>query len=170
MALEYKINNIAKGGIIYAVGDTIAALISDDFSWMRLLGVFLIGATIYAFEIPNYFKWIDKKFSNKHEEGSPSVSRVKTSMKRALLAMLYFNPLWIARHIFFIKLITGDFAAIGWGLLLTGLISFVINIPVSLGANYIIQNKIELKHRFLASAIFSGLMAIYYSLSAVWFA
>ncbi|MBL1280327.1 MAG: hypothetical protein COA33_008655 [Fluviicola sp.] len=162
MALEYKINNIAKGGFIYAAGDTVAAVISDDFSWMRLLGIFLIGATVYAFEIPNYFKWIDKKVT-----GTPGL---KTSMTRALMAMLYFNPLWIARHILFIMLVSGNFDAIGWGLLLTGVISFAINIPVSLGANYIIQNKIELKHRFLASAIFSGFMAVYYSLSAVWFA
>ena len=162
MALEYKINNIIKGGIIYATGDTIAAFISDDFSWMRLLGILFIGATIYAFEIPNYFKWIDKKVN--------SSGGFIIAMKRALLAMLYFNPLWIARHILFIKIVSSDFDAIGWGLLTTGLISFLINVPVSLFANYLIQNKIDLKHRFLASAIFSGIMAIYYSLSAVWFA
>ena len=136
MELEYKIKNIAKGGVIYAIGDTIASLISDDFTWIRMLGIFIVGATVYAFEIPNYFKWIDKVV-----QGGAGI---KTAISRALLAMLYFNPLWIARHILFIKLVSCDFDSIGWGLLLTGAISFAINIPVSLAANYIIQNKIEL--------------------------
>lgn len=161
MALEFKRSNSIRGGLIYSIGDTVAALISDDFSWMRLLGVLAIGATLYAFEIPNYFKWIDKKVSG--------TMGLRASMTRALLAMLYFNPLWIARHILFVKLFMGQTDQIGWGLLVVGSISFVINIPVSLAANYVIQNKISLKYRFLASAIFSGLMAIYYSLSAIWF-
>tara|TARA_R110002072_G_scaffold290921_1_gene458787 strand:- start:7388 stop:7876 length:489 start_codon:yes stop_codon:yes gene_type:complete len=161
MRLEYKINNITKGGFIYAAGDVIAALISDNFSMTRLLGIFLIGATVYAFEIPNYFKWIDQKVKD--------TGKIKDSINRALIATLYFNPLWIARHILFIKLVSGDFDTIGWGLISMGITSFVINIPVSLIANHIIMNKIVLKHRFLASSIFSGIMAVYYSLSAVWF-
>jgi hypothetical protein len=36
-------------------------------------------------------------------------------------------------------------------------------------ANYVIQNKISLQWRFLASAIFSGLMAVYYALSELFF-
>lgn len=161
MTLEYKWSNIIRGGLIYATGDTIAALISDQFSVQRMIGILMIGATIYALEIPNYFKWIDKKTQGK--------TGLKNSLYRSVLAMLYFNPLWIARHVLFIKLITGNFDQIGWGLITTGTLSFVVNIPVSLAANYLIQNKIALEHRFLASAIFSGLMAIYYSLSDVWF-
>jgi hypothetical protein len=161
MALEYKLSNIVRGGLIYSVGDTIAALISSEFDWIRLAGIIVIGATIYAFEIPNYFKWIDKKVAGK--------AGFKPSMYRALLAMLYFNPLWIARHILFIRLLMGQFDQINWSILEVGLISFLINIPISLIANYIIQNLISFKHRFVASAIFSGLMAIYYSLSNHWF-
>ncbi|UKN00102.1 hypothetical protein K6119_10190 [Paracrocinitomix mangrovi] len=161
MAIQYKQSDIIKGGIIYALGDTIAALISQDFEWIRFVGILVIGATIYALEIPNYFKWIDKKVAS---DGS-----ISSSFKRAGLAMLYFNPLWIARHILFIQLLTGKYDQIGWGILIAGSLSFVFNIPLSLAANYLIQNKVSLKNRFLASAIFSGLMAIYYSLSAIWF-
>ncbi len=151
--------NIIKGGLIYSIGDTIAAFISDEFSWIRLVGILLIGATLYALEIPNYFKWIDKKVES---EGG-----WKTSLYRALLAMLYFNPLWIARHMAFILLLKGT--DLNWSLLKIATVSFLVNIPISLIANYVIQNKISLSNRFLASAIFSGLMAIYYAMSFEWF-
>jgi len=161
MAFEYKLTNIVRGSIIYAVGDTVAALLSDEFSLLRLGGILFIGATIYALEIPNYFKWIDKKVSH--------TNSFKSKITRASLAMLYFNPLWIARHILFIKLFMGQYDQITWGLLSIGALSFLVNIPLSLGANYLIQNKMALEHRFIASAIFSGFMAIYYSLSSFWF-
>jgi len=162
MALTYKLPNILKGGIIYAAGDTIATLISYDFSLVRLIGIFVIGATIYAFEIPNYFKWIDKKIE--------ATGSFANAVKRASLAMIYFNPLWISRHMLFILLLTEDYDGIGVGLLEKGLLSFLFSIPFSLVANYLIQNKFSLKNRFIASAVFSGLMAIYYSLSNTWFA
>lgn len=161
MKFTYTKSNIIRGALIYTLGDTIAALIGDDFSWTRMLGIAIIGATVYAIEIPNYFKWIDRQVQ--------STGTFLSSIKRASLAMLYFNPLWIARHILFIKLLSGHFDEIGWKLIYIGTISFLINIPVSISANYLIQNKISLRNRFLASAIFSGLMAIYYSLSAHWF-
>ena len=59
--LIYKKQNIIRGSMIYCAGDTIAALILNEFMWSRMLGILLIGATIYAFEIPNYFAWIDRK-------------------------------------------------------------------------------------------------------------
>ena len=161
MKFIYTKSNIIRGGLIYTLGDTIAAWIGDDFSWMRMLGIMVIGATLYAWEIPNYFRWLDRKVQN--------TGTFLSSIKRASMAMLYFNPLWIARHILFIKLFSGQTQEIGWNLISIGAMSFLVNIPISLGANYLIQNKIPLKHRFLASAIFSGLMAIYYSLSAHWF-
>lgn len=161
MKLEYKLSNIVRGGIIYTSGDTIASFLTDEFSWIRMLGILLVGCTVYAFEIPNYFKWIDSKVGKD--------SGFKGSMKRTGLAILYFNPIWIARHILFIKLFSEQFEAINWSLLEIGLISFAVNIPISVIANYLIQNKIKLDWRFLASAIFSALMAIYYALSAIWF-
>ena len=117
----------------------------------------LVGATVYAFEIPNYFDWIVKKTQN--------LKGLKATLTKTGLAILYFNPLWIARHLLFIKLFSGQFDAIGWNLLTIAFWSFLVNIPISFIANYIIQNRFKLKWRFLGSAIFSALMAIYYALS-----
>ena len=120
-----------------------------------------VGGTFYAFEIPNYFSWIDFKFT--------SDGRVRNILKRTAFAMMYFNPLWIARHMFFIKLFSGNVHSINIGILATASWSFLINIPISLAGNYVIQNKIKYDWRFFASAIFSSLMAIYYALSLVIF-
>jgi hypothetical protein len=117
----------------------------------------VIGATVYAFEIPNYFKWIDQK--------TKSLSGVKLTLTKTVLAIVYFNPLWIWRHLVFIKLFSGNTDEINSNLLWIACLSFLVNIPISFIANYVIQNKIKLDWRFLASAIFSALMAIYYALS-----
>lgn len=159
--MEYKLSNVIRGGLIYATGDTVAALLSDGFSWPRVAGILLVGCTVYAFEIPNYFRWIDRQM--RRPEG------LRAALWRTLLAMLYFNPVWIARHLLFLYLCTARFDAIGWSLLAVGTKSFLVNIPVSLAANYTIQNKIPLRWRFVASAVFSALMAVYYALSAIWF-
>jgi hypothetical protein len=158
---EFKYLSPVIGGLIYMTGDTIAALIIDQFSWIRLLGIFTLGATLYSFEIPRYFRWIEKVISG--YQGWKKIA-LKTSM-----ALLYFNPLWITRHLLFVYLFSGMMDMISWDLLRIGLLSFAVNIPVSLLANYLIQNKISLKYRFFASAIFSGIMAIYYSMSSIWF-
>ncbi|WP_457616912.1 hypothetical protein [Lutibacter sp.] len=121
----------------------------------------LIGATLYAFEIPNYFKWIDQK--------TKKMQGITLTLSKTLLAIVYFNPLWIARHLFFIKVFSGNFSAINTHLLEIAMWSFLVNIPISFLANFLIQNKVQLKWRFLASAIFSALMAIYYALSEVIF-
>lgn len=153
--------NILRGAIIYSVGDSLAAIILHAFSWERLLGMVLIGATFYAFEIPNYFRWIDKKVS--------PYRGFKGTMYKTALAVLYFNPLWIARHLFFIHVFSGQLDSVGWDLFGVAGWSFLVNIPLSLLANYLIQNLVPLKWRFLASAIFSALMAVYYALSMVFF-
>ncbi|EPR74890.1 hypothetical protein ADIWIN_0254 [Winogradskyella psychrotolerans RS-3] len=149
--------NILKGALIYSAGDTIAALLLDEFSWYRLLGMMFIGATFYAFEIPNYFDWIVK--TTQFRKGA------KATLSKTILAIAYFNPLWIARHLLFIKLFSGQFEAIDFNLLQIAFWSFLVNIPISFMANYIIQNRFRLKWRFLGSAVFSALMAIYYALS-----
>lgn len=117
----------------------------------------LIGAIIYSFEIPNYFSWIDKI--------TKSYSRAKKTLAKTGLAIAYFNPLWIFRHLAFIKLFSGNYEQINSNLLLIAFWSFLANIPISLIANYLIQNKMRLDWRFIASALFSALMAIYYALS-----
>lgn len=117
----------------------------------------LIGATVYAFEVPNYFAWIDER--------TASLNGIKKTLAKTGLAIAYFNPLWIFRHLAFIKLFSGNYAQINSHLLTIALWSFLANIPISFIANFIIQNKIRLDWRFVASAIFSALMAIYYALS-----
>jgi hypothetical protein len=157
----YTRANILRGAIIYAAGDTAAALILGEFLWPRMLGISLVGALIYALEIPWYFQWIDRKVSQ--------AKGLRTAMYKTALAMSYFNPLWIARHLLFIQLFSGRWDAITFDLLRIGALSFLVNIPLSLLGNYLIQNAVPLSWRFFASAVFSALMAVYYALSAVWF-
>ncbi|MCL5129740.1 MULTISPECIES: hypothetical protein [unclassified Algibacter] len=133
----------------------------DEFSWYRILGMMMIGATFYAFEIPNYFDWIVKK--------TQFLKGIKATVTKTVLAIAYFNPLWIARHLLFIKLFSGQFETIGFNLLEIAFWSFLVNIPISFTANYIIQNRFKLKWRFMGSAIFSAIMAIYYALSETLF-
>jgi len=159
--VQYSRNNIIRGAIIYPAGDTIAALLLHEFSWIRLLGIMFIGATFYALKIPNYFAWIERI--------TQSFSKVKQTLIKTLLAISYFNPLWIARHLLFIKIFTGTLNTLGWDILAVSGWSFLVNIPISFIANYLIQNVVKLKWRFLASAIFSSLMAIYYAMSFVLF-
>lgn len=157
----YTKKNIIKGAVVYSLGDSIASLLLDEFAWIRLLGMLIVGATVYAFEIPNYFVWIDK--ISAHFIG------VKKTVYKTLLAIAYFNPLWIARHLVFIKIFSNSLESLSMNLLQISLGSFLINIPIAVLANYIIQNKIKLDKRFMASAIFSGIMAIYYAMSESWF-
>ncbi|WP_103072086.1 hypothetical protein [Aquimarina sediminis] len=157
MKLKYTKSNIIRGAIIYSIGDTIAAIILNEFLWTRIVGIVFIGATVYAFEIPNYFSWIDRK--------TKALKKSKLTLTKTALAILYFNPFWIARHLLFIKLFSGNVNHIGWQLVYISFWSFLVNIPISFVANYVIQNRIHLNWRFLASAIFSAIMAIYYALS-----
>jgi hypothetical protein len=149
------------GGIIYMTGDSIASLLVNEFSYFRAVSIFVIGAVLYAFEIQLYFQWI--------EDHIIRFQGLKKDILKTFMALIYFNPLWIARHLCFIYFITGKTNQISFHLLRIALISFLINIPISIIANYIIQNKISFKYHFWGSAVFSGLMAIYYSMSIQWF-
>jgi hypothetical protein len=120
-----------------------------------------VGATFYAFEIPNYFDWIVKK--------TERLKSMKATLTKTILAILYFNPLWIARHLLFIKLFFGQFDAVCFDILEIAMWSFVVNIPISFVANYIIQNRFKLKWRFLGSALFYALTAIYYGMNETLF-
>jgi hypothetical protein len=148
------------GAIIYSLGDSCAALLTDEFQLSRLIGMILLGGTLYAVEIPCYFSWIERRFN---KQG------ISNGIKRALVAEAFFNPLWIARHIAFINCFSGQFAALQWNLIDMGLDSFIHILPLALLANYVIQNLIPYTWRFLASATFSALTAVYYALSEVLF-
>jgi hypothetical protein len=149
------------GGMIYMCGDTIAALIYGDATIVRALGMFGVGSTLYAFEIRKYFSWIEYRVKE--------LGGLKRTMLKTFMALIYFNPLWIFRHLCFVYLFSGNWSLISIALLKSASIAFIFNIPISIMANYIIQNRIPLDYRFWASAVFSGLMAIYYSMSSVWF-
>lgn len=142
---------------IYGSGDAVAAWILGELSLGRSLGMVLVGGFVYGVEVPNWFRWIDRHC---RRDG------LRASLERTLWALAYFNPLWITRHLAFIALFSGDWSQLGWGLLETGLWSFLANIPVALLANWAIQNRLPLRLRFVASAVFSALMAVYYAFSA----
>ncbi|MBK8493507.1 MAG: hypothetical protein IPL49_22210 [Saprospirales bacterium] len=161
MTWQYTPANILRGALIYTAGDTVAALLLGDFMWSRLLGISLVGATFYALEIPNYFSWIERRVAAR--------TGILPALHKTALAILYFNPLWIARHLFFIEVFSGHWATLSWDLLRIASFSFLANIPLSLLGNYVIQNVVRLPWRFFASAVFSALMAIYYALSMVLF-
>lgn len=147
--------------LVYATGDTAASIILSQFMLSRLAGMLLVGGGVYALEIPRYFRFIQRR--------TAGMEGISASMARTGLALLYFNPLWIARHLLFIEVFSFHWQAITPDLLRLGLLSFTVNIPVTFAANYLIQNRIPLEWRFMASAVFSSLMAVYYALSRVLF-
>jgi hypothetical protein len=153
--LRYRLSDVFRGLVIYPLGDTVASLILHEFCIYRLAGMAAVGALLYSLEIPAWFSYINSRYNG---------------LQRTLMAILYFNPLWIARHLLFIYLFTGHISTVHWSILVVAVKSFSLNLPVAFAANYIIQNKISLNWRFLASAVFSSLMAVYYALSRVIFA
>ncbi len=161
MLLHFSKRNALQSALIYAAGDAIAALLLHSFSFQRMIGMAIIGGTLYSLEIPNYFHWI-----NTHTH---LMEGMKASVRRTILALLYFNPMWIARHLAFVQIFSGQSFQLSWNLLWVSYNSFTMNIPVTVTINYLIQNKVPLHRRFLFSSIFSGVMAIYYAMSQVWF-
>lgn len=149
-----------RGLLIYGAGDAAAAALGGEFAARRLVGMALVGATLYALEIPAWFRWIDRR--------SPRAGAA-AAWRRTGWAMLYFNPLWIARHLLFIRLFQGRFDLIRWSLVSAGAGSFLVNVPISAAANWLIQNRVPAPWRFAASATFSAMMAVYYAWSGARF-
>ena len=154
----YTRRNLLVGLLVYGIGDALAALLSGHVSVSRLLGMMLVGALVYGAEIPHYFGWVERT-----TRGLSSGNRL---LVRTALALLYFNPLWVARHLLFIALFGSG--TVDCHLLTLAWQSFVRALPLTICANVIIQNVISLPHRFLASALFSGFMAVCYPLLAAW--
>lgn len=148
-----------RGALIYSLGDTAGMLIRGEFVLTRALALALIGGTLYAWEVPAWFRWIDRRF--------PKQAGRLASWRRALAALVYFNPLWIARHLLFLKLGAGLWGEVTTSLLLVGARSFAVNLPLTALGNYVIQNRLPARQRFAASAIFSSLMAVSYALCEV---
>ena len=118
------------GGLIYCAGDTVATIISHTFYYPRIVGMFVLGATLYAIEVPAYFRWLNRYF------GQPGYL---SAFKRMLMAAAFFNPLWIARHLVFIKLLSGQWHSISLSILSVASLSFVYCLPVALPVNFLIQ-------------------------------
>lgn len=152
--------NAVRGGLVYATGDSVAALILDQFQLSRALCMLLLGATLYAIEIPAYFRWLEHRFGD---------GGFTNSINKALLAQAFFNPLWIARHLAFIRIFSGDWLQVDWRLLSVALDSFLHLAPIGVVMNFLIQNRTPLNWRFFASALYSALTTIYLALSEVLF-
>ncbi|MEZ5505584.1 MAG: hypothetical protein R3F38_06215 [Gammaproteobacteria bacterium] len=95
----------------------------------RALGMALIGALLYGLEIPHYFRWV-ARVATPHSRG-------RAILIRTGLAMLYFNPLWVTRHLARIALLQGR-DTIDLALHLTYQ-SFLSAIPITVSANLLIQ-------------------------------
>lgn len=149
------------GLIAYPAGDAVAQVILGEFSTARVLVLSIVGAVVYGFEIPRWFAYIHRKFSH--------------PVARTALAMAYFNPLWIGRHLFVIAVALNPGLILSaheiWSVLVScvvaGAKSFGGALILSVLGNYVIQTIIPLRYRFLGSSIFSGIMAVYYALSRV---
>jgi len=152
--------NAWMGGLVYAGGDTLATLITDDFLYYRAIGVFILGATLYAWEIPSYFHFLNHRYRDRN---------FTNACKRMLYSSLFFNPLWIARHLIFIALFSGQWHTVDINILSISTYSFLYALPLCLIVNYMIQNKINLEWRYVASSCFSAFMAVYFALSDLLF-
>jgi hypothetical protein len=104
--------------------------------------------------------WLNKKF---YEE------KFFIKFLSAVLFTLYFNPLWIARHLLVLNVFKGNLSQVNWNLLKIGIDSFIYSFFFTLPVNYIIINKIPARWKFAVTAVFSSSMAIYYALSEVIF-
>lgn len=182
---KIQLKNSFFGFFVYAIGDFLAQLILNNFSLTRSIGLGIIGASIYAIEIPIWFRFIENvriKLKNKKKRKNiflkidNNLDYKFSPISKMLLATLYFNPLWVARHMFFIKLFSfiengGSFNILDTFLEIIPLanISFTSTIIIVFIGNYIIHNKIALKYRFIGNAIFSSLLAMYYAISIVLF-
>ncbi|MBS4015518.1 MAG: hypothetical protein KGZ86_03680 [Candidatus Latescibacteria bacterium] len=178
--------DMVRGFFVYGIGDLIAQIILGQTSITRTVGIGLIGSTVYALEIPLWFRIIENTFCRASDkiracrlfkEPNQNNQCLLNYKGRTLMALSYFNPLWIARHMFFIGLLN----AISNGTLfsspfhiylsLLGIAwkSFIINIPITIIGNYIVQNKLSMKYRLTGSAVLSSICAIWYALSKVIF-
>lgn len=178
--------DMVRGFLVYSLGDLIAQIILKQTSITRTVGIGLIGATIYALEIPLWFRIIENTFCRATDkiracrlfkEPNQNNQCLLNHKGRTLMALTYFNPLWIARHMFFIGLLNAISQGIAFSsplhtyLSLLGIAckSFIINIPIAVIGNYFVQNKLSMKYRLTGSAVLSSICALWYALSKVIF-
>ena len=163
--------------LIYPLGDAIAQLILHEFSFYRVLSLTILALVFYQWEIPTWFQFLDSiEISNQKTTTIPMFHTVLHQdsklnwLGRTVGAMIYFNPLWIARHMFFISLSRGNLESVGFNALILssvilGTKSFLVNLPISILGNFIVQVKLKLEHRFLGSVILTSLLTICYAMA-----
>jgi len=159
--------------LIYPFGDLTAQLILQEFNLYRTISLCFLAFTFYQWEIPQWFKILDAT----HIKNPIPLETILLNenhklnwLGRTIGAIIYFNPLWIARHMFFIALGNVGFNFTGIGKLLLssltlGFESFLLNLPISILGNYLVQVKLNFKYRFLGSAILTCLLTICYALA-----
>jgi hypothetical protein len=163
------------GWTIYPAGDLLAQLITGHVQWSRVLVMAVVGGIVYRFEVPRWFRMLDRyEFASADTPfkralvRDPERDRHLNWLGRTLGAILYFNPLWIIRHMLFIRLGSDPASLLtlhGWSeSAIVGAKSFLLNLPLSFGGNYVIQMKMPLRWRFLASSIMSAILACGYAL------
>lgn len=174
--------DIFVGLMMYPMGDLIGQVITGDISLWRTIAVALIGAFLYRLEIPRWFAYLDHlRWNNRGSSPLTMITRLDQDGTRRLNwlgktggAMLYFNPLWIARHVFIITLATTAWAELTltvalWQALSVGLKSFITNLPFSIAGNFIVQQCLPLRFRFMGSATLTMLFTIKYAVELRFF-
>lgn len=184
-----RLANHLVGWLLYPSGDLVAQLITGgQVNWWRALVLMLVGGLVYRLEIPAWFRRLDalsfntqmlarrpwlRSFS-RAVEGATDGARKLNWVGRTVGAMVYFNPIWIARHVFFISLVTitasTTLSALLQASLKTGCVSFFTNLPLTIAANYTIQTHVPLRARFLASALLTTLLTVKYAIELRFFA
>ena len=170
-----SLRDVLVGWTIYPIGDLVAQLITGHVQWSRVAVMALAGGLVYRYEVPWWFRKLDGfEFADADAGWKRALMRDPLSdrhlnwLGRTLGAILYFNPLWIMRHMLFIRLASNPaslLTAQGWGdVALVGAKSFLLNLPISFAGNYVIQMRMPLRWRFLASSIMSAILACGYAL------
>jgi hypothetical protein len=183
---RHQFRYILEGCLVYGLGDLLAQIILGTPSIIRTIGVGFIGGTIYALEVPLWFRMIEGTFCHAQDRirvwrmfKEPNQENVcyLDYKGRTLMAMSYFNPIWIARHMFFLSLLnalsTGFALASPFRVFLllipVAAKSFLFCIPVTVIGNYIVQNRITMRYRLIGSAVLSAICVFWFALSKVLF-
>ncbi|EKE03353.1 MAG: hypothetical protein ACD_20C00214G0023 [uncultured bacterium] len=161
--------------LLYPIGDAIAQLILQEFNIYRFIALTLAALLIYQWEIPIFFKLIENAKLSENKFTSLPAFKVFLNQDmrfnwigKTIAVTLFFNPFWISRHMLIIELGTTHWASINFfefsiTSLELGYKLFLVTLPIVFIGNFIVQNKISHKNRFLGNAVLSGLLAIFYA-------
>ncbi len=179
-----QFRNILEGCLVYGLGDLLAQIILGTPSIIRTIGVGFIGGTVYALEVPLWFRMIEGTFCHATDKiracqlfKEPNQENIcyLDYKGRTLMAMSYFNPVWIARHMFFLSLLNAMSADIAFispfrvflHLIPVAVKSFLICIPITVIGNFVVQNRIKMKYRLIGSAVLSAICVFWFAISKV---